>query len=434
MKYTIGNFLMMVTLATAFLSCSTNDQKATNQNITKASIKETDEGYRIFLDNEPFFIKGAGVERGSIDALAKHGANAVRTWGTEDAQKVLDNAQKYGLKVMMGLRIGIERHGFDYNDEEKVKEQLAQVKSKVMKYKDHPALIMWGIGNELNHEYTNPKVWDAVNDISKMIHEVDPHHLTTTPLAGLNSKEVEWIETKATDLDFLSVQLYGPMDFLPQIIDESTYTGPLIVTEWGATGWWEVAKTEWNAPIENNSSVKADLYLSRYQNSIMTQTNQIMGSFVFLWGQKQERTPTWFGMFMPDGNETESIDAMHFAWNESWPENRSPRLVDFTLDGKKATDNIKLNQELAYNSEVIVTDPDNDKLQYRWEVMEESQSKKTGGDKEYIPDVVDGIFVNDSTENASFKCPKDPGAYRLFIYVNDGNGHTAHANIPFLVE
>ena len=27
-----------------------------------------------------------------------------------------------------------------------------------------------------------------------------------------------------------------------------------------------------------------------------------------------------------------------------------------------------------------------------------------------------------------------PGEYRLFAYAYDGNGHAAHANIPFLVE
>ncbi|MEM9987656.1 MAG: hypothetical protein AAF804_21405, partial [Bacteroidota bacterium] len=226
--------------------------------------------------------------------------------------------------------------------------------------------MIWGIGNEINHQSSNPKVWDAVNDISKMIHKVDPNHLTTTPLAGIDERNVGLVKKRAPDLDFLSVQVYAPIDVLPRLVKESGYEGPLLVTEWGATGWWEVPKTTWGAPIENNSSVKADLYLSRYQKSIASQSEQLIGSFVFLWGQKQERTPTWFGMFLPDGQETESVDVMHYAWNGTWPDNRTPRVNDFTLDGQRANDNIKLSAGQMYTAQVEASDPDGDALSYRW--------------------------------------------------------------------
>ena len=328
----------------------------------------------------------------------------------------------------------MERQGFDYNDEKAVEEQLNRVRERVLKLKDHPALMIWGIGNELNHYSKNPKVWDAVNEISRMIHDVDPNHLTTTPLAGINEEYVDLIADRAPDLDFLSVQLYAPIDRLSELITTSNYKGPLLVTEWGATGYWEVDTTEWGAPFENNSSVKADLYLRRYEKSILGQSEQVIGSFVFLWGQKQERTPTWFGMFMPDGSETESVDAMHYAWNGKWPENRTPRLHNFTLNGQKAINNIKLSAGTTYLAQVEATDSDNDNLIFRWEIMKESASQKTGGDREKIPEIIEGLFPDNRDSNVSFLAPSQPGAYRLFIYVEDGHLHTAHANIPFLVE
>ena len=159
-----------------------------------------------------------------------------------------------------------------------------------------------------------------------------------------------------------------------------------------------------------------------------------MGYFVFLWGQKQERTPTWFGMFMPDGNETESVDVMHYVWNGRWPENRTPRIHDFTLGGQKAIDNIKLKAGNTYRSQVIVRDLDNDELTYRWVIRRESESKKSGGDQEYIPDAIDDLFTENSSNTTNLVAPSKQGAYRLFIYVEDANNHTAHANIPFLVE
>ncbi|MGD1957530.1 MAG: glycoside hydrolase family 2 TIM barrel-domain containing protein [Fulvivirga sp.] len=402
--------------------------------ITKSEIRLTDKGYRIFLNGEPFYVKGAGVHQGSLESLVEHGANAIRTWSTDNGLEVLDRVHKLGLKVTMGVWVGLERHGFDYDNQVAVKEQLASIRTKVIALKDHPALMAWSIGNELNLQSRNPKVWNAVNEISKMIHTLDPNHITTTPLSGIEKKDVDLIANRAPDLDFLSVQLYGAIEILPELITKSGYEGPLMVTEWGATGYWEVGTTEWGAPIENNSSEKADGYLRRYQNSILSQSQQVVGSFVFLWGQKQERTPTWFGMFMPDGKETESIDAMHYAWNGKWPENRSPRLLDFTLEGQRAVNNIRLKPDDTYRAQVKVSDPDNDKLTFQWEVMKESTSTKTGGDAEYIPAVITGLFPKGNKDNTTFKAPNQPGAYRLFIYVEDGNNHAAHANIPFWVE
>ena len=420
-------------LVSLLLYGCTNIQNMNGQK-TISEIRMTDEGYRIFLNNEPFFIKGAGVDNGDIDALANHGANSLRTWSTENGEAVLDKAQQLGLKVMMGIWVGLERHGFDYDNEQAVLEQLERIRERVVALKDHPALMIWGIGNEMNLESQNPKVWDAVNDIAKMIHDIDPHHVTTTPLAGIDKKTVALVKRKAPEVDFLSVQVYGAMDVLPELIQGSGYNDPLLITEWGATGYWEVEKTEWGAPLEHHSSKKADLYLKRYQKSILGQSKQVMGSFVFLWGQKQERTPTWFGMFMPDGNESESVDVMHYAWNNEWPENRSPRLIDFTLAGKRANDNVRLKAKESYSAEIKVQDPDDDQLIYDWEIRRESQSTKSGGDAEYIPEKIDGLFEEALSNVTSFNAPEDPGAYRLFIYVKDGNGHTAHANIPFSVE
>ena len=436
-NYPFKPSLYTLIIALVLLACGSSQQENEADAISKSEIRMTDEGYQLFVNDEPFYIKGAGLEYGSIPALAAHGANSMRTWRTDNGQRsgkeVLDEAHANGLKVTMGIDVGRERLGFDYDDEAAVAAQLERIRAEVMDLKDHPALIIWGIGNELNHHSENPKVWDAVNEISEMIHEIDPNHLTTTSLAGMNKEYVDLVVERAPDLDILSVQMYAEIEILPQRIEESGYDGPLMVTEWGATGYWEVPSTEWGAPLENNSSVKADFYRSRFRKSIESQKGQVIGSYVFLWGQKQERTPTWFGMFMPDGNETESIDAMHYIWNDAWPENRTPRLNDFMLEGKKAPDNIKLKAGQTYEAMADVTDPEGDALTYVWEIMRESNTNATGGDAEEVPEAIEGLITTEPGAEVSFKAPA-AGAYRLFISVKDGNGHTAHANIPFFVE
>ena len=179
----------------------------------KVTIIQTDGKYSLEVDGEPFYINGAGLEFGSIASLAKYKGNSFRTWRTENgkntALEILDEAHKYGLKVTMGIEVARERHGFDYNDEQAVANQLERIRQEVMALKDHPALLIWAIGNELNLRYTNYKVWNAVNDISKMIHEIDPNHPTTTTLAGISKREIDQIKKRAPDLDLLSFQVYG---------------------------------------------------------------------------------------------------------------------------------------------------------------------------------------------------------------------------------
>lgn len=417
---------------------SSEPTTATNTGITKAEIRQTDGNYQLFINGAPFFIEGAGLEFGNVEALAKHGGNSFRTWRTDNGQssgkEVLDRAQASGLYVTMGIEVARERHGFDYNDEAAVKEQFERIKTEIQAYKDHPALIIWAIGNELNLRATNPKVWDAVNQISEYIHEVDPNHLTTSTLAGIDKELVDNIKERAADLDLLSIQMYADIVNLKQKVTESGWTGPYMVTEWGATGHWEVGTTEWEAPIENNSTQKANFYLERYQTAILPNRDQCVGSYVFLWGQKQERTPTWYGMFMPDGEETASVDVMHYLWNDTWPDNRSPQLDSFLLDGKVAESSIYLEAGKSYTSEVFANDPDGDALAYHYEIKPESTDLGDGGDHESVPPSMEGLITENGKAAITFTAPETEGAYRILVTVADGQNHMGHANIPFFVK
>ncbi len=258
-----GNCVLTLVCSAALVACNhclaQPESKTESAGPVKVELRKTDDRYQLFVDHRPFYIKGAGLEYGNQEKLAEHGGNAIRTWradtARESGQQLLDRARKNGLYVAMGLDMARERHGFDYNDPVAVARQLEAMKAEVLKYKDHPTLIIWIIGNELNLNARNPKVWDALNDISKMIHEVDPNHLTTTALAGISKDLVGQIKSRAPDLDLLSIQMYADIVNLPHYLQEDGWDGAYMVTEWGATGHWEVAKTEWGAPIENDSTV-----------------------------------------------------------------------------------------------------------------------------------------------------------------------------------
>ncbi|MBN1117249.1 MAG: DUF4434 domain-containing protein [Bacteroidales bacterium] len=432
---TIKNLFFIVLSLSLMMSCKTTEKKDAKGPV-KVELKQLEEGkYRLFVDGDEFFVKGAGCEFGKIEALGEHGANSFRTWRTEngqqDAIEVLDRAQESGLLVLMGLEVGRQRHGHDYGDTAWVNEQFEYLKGEVMRLKDHPALLGWAIGNELNLRTEDWRVYDAVNDISKMIHEIDPNHVTTTTTAGIGKTEVDEIKQRCTDIDFLSIQMYGDIVNLQQRIADTGWDGPYMVTEWGATGHWEVPSTPWGANIEQTSKEKAEAFIHRYKVAIEADKDNCLGSYVFLWGQKQERTPTWYGMFLENGDETETVDAMHYLWTGKWPENRCPTLDSFRLNGLTAYDFIKLKEEDKLNAVVYARDYENDTLAYTWEIMPESTDLGDGGDFENRPNTV---LTYKGTENEVFDLPETPGAYRIFIYVQDSHKNAATANIPFFVE
>lgn len=432
-------YLFLVSLL-IISGCNSNPEKTENSEPVPLIVKleQTGEKYTLRVNGEPYTILGAGTELQRIPELAAAGANSCRSWSTvmDDytAREFLNLAHEHNLTVTMGLDVKKERNGFDYNDSLAVLKQLEYMKSEVLKYKDHPALIVWGIGNELNLNYSNYKVWDAVNEIAKMIKEVDPNHLTTTMLAGIKKEDVEQIEKRAPELDFLSIQMYGDLPNLQQRIKESGYKGPYVVSEWGATGHWEVARTSWDAPIEQTSHEKAESYIHRFNVAIRADSLHCLGSYVFFWGQKQERTPTWYGLFTEEGGHTETIDAMHYLWKGEWPENRAPRLDSLRLNGLSAYDNIRLQPKGRYPAKVFIHNFENDSLEYSWEIMPESTDLGVGGDRESRPETLHGLIPDPHQWKITLEAPAEKGAYRLFVYVRDNQQKVATANLPFLVQ
>ena len=428
----VGYLALSVLSMAAAMAQTTNPSRLTQP--VRVQIRQQGNQFQLIRAGQPYFVKGAGGSQ-YPDRIAAYGGNSIRTWSTRNGQHVLDSAQQYGLTVLMGLDVARERHGFNYDDTTAVKKQLETIRAEVLKYKDHPALLAWGIGNELNLQYKNPKVWQAVNAISSMIHALDPNHPTCTVLAGINKELVDNIRARCPAIDFLGVNTYAGLATLPKAIAGAGWTGAYIVTEWGPTGHWEGLSTAWKSPIEETSSEKAAVYKSRYEASVDQDRAACVGSYVFLWGQKQERTPTWYGLFTEKGEETEVMDVLHYLWSARWPANQAPHVYSLQLAGKKAVQNIYVKPGVVYPALAVVNDPDGDTLNYRWELLPEPTQVGEGGDFEARPRPVDNAFSGSANKGqVSLVAPPKAGAYRLFMYVSDGHNNVATANLPFYVN
>lgn len=431
MRFSVLQLSVLVMIVAGMNATTINARELTP---IKAEIVEKDGKFTLLRGGKPYLVKGAGVVWIEYSTIAERGGNSVRTWGIDHAQARLDAAHRNGLTVSLNLPIVSERFGMNYDNEIDVVSQLARARIIVDRYKNHPALLAWIIGNELNYASTNIKVYDAVNQISQLVHQLDPNHLTTTTLTAVEPEYMEQVLERVTDLDFISIQMYGAIAILERFARESLNGVPFMVTEWGPLGHWEVGTTRWGAPIEQTSTEKAKRILSTYEDILRPLQGHSLGSYVFLWGQKQERTSTWYSMYLYSGESTESVDAMQKAWTGEWPENRAPSIKRMRLHNKKAQQSITLEAGKKYQAVVRANDPDDDPLSYYWAVRKESTSTAEGGDAESDLPELNGLLQSFHTEEIVLLAPRVGGAYRLFVEVFDDKGHASHANIPFLVS
>lgn len=433
----------IIALATFILvAASCNREKKSTDVLnppSRVEVKQVDGKYHFFVNDEIFEVKGVGGG-GNLEFLHESGGNALRTWSANNGKQLLDTAYKYNLMIAMGLSMGQELHGFDYNDTAAVGKQFRNIKNAVDSYKNHPNLLCWVAGNELNLSPVrgtpvNPKVWDAVKEVVDYVHKTDPKHPITTAFAGVSKDVVVAALERCPDLDFLSFQVYGGLGRIPDQAKEAGVTKPYAITEYGPVGHWEMPSTEWGREIEETSAVKASGLWDRIQKGIVLDNSGLnLGGFAFVWGQKQERTPTWYGMFIKSGESIAVVDELTRYWTGSYPENRAPKVDSLQVDGKVATDNIYLKPGLEYTAKVFASDPNGDKLTYVWILLKEVVERSQGGAREIEPETVPVEILSDADGVLRFKSPSLGGEYRLFSYVYDGKNKVGTANTPFFVK
>jgi len=401
---------------------------------TVFEISEQWEQWTLTKNGEPFFVKGAVALR-HLEQLSRCGGNAIRVW--RQYETGLDQAREQGLYVKVSLPVGAERNGMDWNDTAMVENNIAEVMEIVEKYKNHPSLMLWGIGNEIDWippgiPY-NPKLWDWVEEIARRIKETDPNHPVMTVIGDSDfDRKTREIAIRCPSLDLLGINLYGDFSDKVDILNRN-WGRAYMVTEWGPHGHWMRPYTEWKAPMEESSSEKAATYRHSYTGVILQDPSHCLGSFVFLWGQKQEITHTWYGMFGRDGTRSEAVEVMQELWSGKAPGNRAPRVEELFIDGRARAVNLYLAPGMEYTAELVAHDGE-DELSWAWEIKAEVEPAPYAGQGEVPAEPIPGLIEDAGKAKISFKAPGKEGAYRLFAYAYDGKGNWGYANYPFYVR
>ena len=375
---------------------------------------------------KPYFIKGAGGDT-RLNQLAERGANSIRTWSTDGLENTLNNAAKAGLTVSAGIWLEPECSWFSYRNAEHCAKQAARVKAEVLRHRDHPALLAWGIGNEAEGDGTNTAFWQQIGRLAVLVREVDPAHPTFTALAGINAAKAGGLNREAPQLDFVGVNTYGGLFSLRKTLEEVKWTRPWVVTEWGPQGFWERPRGAGGMSLEQTSTEKAEMIQKAYAEAIAPR-GACLGSYVFVWGWKYEATTTWFGLLTHSGETTASLDALQHSWNGQRPANAAPSIIPITgVPGSAVAGGTVLTANTA------AQDADGDRLTWKWTVLPEAGPHNAGA-LPPLPTPVPDTVTESGQPQVIVKVPHQPGRYRVHVEVSDGNGHAATANAPLLVK
>lgn len=403
---------------------------AQEQQAIRVELKQSGDNWQLFRGGKPYFIKGAGGD-GPLNMLADCGGNSTRTWGIgPDTMQRLDEAHANGISVTLGLWLEHETRGFDYQDFDQINHQIEKTLAAVRKYKNHPAVLVWGVGNEMEGYQSgdNPAIWTHVEHLCRLIKKEDPNHPTMTVIAEIGGNRIPAIHQFCPSVDIIGINAYGGAASIPQRYKDGGGRKPYVVTEFGPAGPWESGRDSIGAVTEPFSNVKAIKYRQAYQNFIADKS-KCLGSYSFLWGQKMEATTTWFGMLLMDGRRTNIVDTMSELWTGVRPDNCAPE-----IDALKMTTANQVNPGEWIKLELQACDPDGDSLNVQWQVLPEADAYITAGDYKPNPIPIENAIVNSDTRSVTIKAPQKSGFYRVYSSVDDGKGSVATANLAFQVR
>ncbi|SHF44004.1 Glycosyl hydrolases family 2, TIM barrel domain [Mariniphaga anaerophila] len=454
--YTSLTFLTLILLG--FFSLRNLNKNKPVDETRKVYIKKTRDGYQLFRNGNPFFIQGAGGDS-YFKELAECGGNTIRLYDTLNLASKLDEAHKYNLAVIVDLPL--YRFETSYNQyliKEDVDLLKQEIQAIVKQHKNHPALLMWNLGNEIQYPvvfaknriaqntddvveifrvlFQRKKFIRTFNELIEFIHTEDPEHPVTTSVATNKFwKKLLNIHLYSPKIDIIGYNIFAPPQIIKSQLDKLSkliHLKPFYISEWGIEGPWAQEKTSWGAPIETTSTNKGKQYKDNY-SFFTNHYSQSLGSAVFFWGQKQERTHTWFNIFDEDGRKSQAYCELQKIWKKSSTSFEPPDIKYMLVNKKGAKDNMVFLPNSLNKAEVLLNSKIDSALQIHWEIHEEGWNYEGGGAKHKITKKISVRFEQIKNNEVTFLAPEHEGPYRIFAYVYDKDGYFATTNTPFYV-
>jgi len=416
---------------------------------TVFTTKKADGVWKLYKGEAEFYINGAATNN-YYGTVKDWGGNVVRTYSTNgDTKAILDEAWSKGLYVNMGLAMK-DSDVFDYSSSsnaDAIVEQLENHRTWVRRFRNHPAVLCWSVGNEAEtgDAQKNKVYFKEVEKVAAMIKKEDPNHPVTIAFANSDvNGRVKVLMENAPSIDILSINMYYPnVGNVAKNMTSAGWDKPWMITEFGPRGTWALSASSdpktlpWGGLEEMTSTEKAAIYSKIWREDIKANESKgCIGSFIFVWGyQTHGDVLPWYSLFDMKGNSFGGVDEISECWTGQKIANPAPRIEDrskMTLNGKTSGQGVEVAAGSTGNiAKVEATSPSGQPLNYHWLINKDERLPNGTS----MPDGIAGLIVKDGESEATFTAPTETGAYRLYVFVTDQTNHkSALACIPFLVK
>jgi hypothetical protein len=224
------------------------------------------QGREFLVNGEPFAVNGVSYspisicedwrgalqrdrpDRYSVDfpLMADLGINTVRIYSTFMTKAMLDAAWAEGLYVIPTFQVDPLQLTCA-NGKTRVKDRFVDV---VNKWKDHPAILAWLVGNEVNVNLGTASLcadwYPTLDSIAQAAHAAEGASFHPVGTANADTPGLGDIcqagcsdDTRLPNLDFWGAQIYRGCGFAGVFNDyqKPDCSRPLILTEFGADAW-----------------------------------------------------------------------------------------------------------------------------------------------------------------------------------------------------
>jgi len=296
--------------------------------------------------------------------------NTVRTYidfGTTDtALQILDKLYQNGIMAIVGV---------DSDGRGDVDNALAVV----AKYRDHPAILMWMVGNEWNINCfgtVDPAVRAPTTielqaaaakaqDIATRIKVVDPNHLVATGYGDLAFPDLNttknFVQNACTSVDVWGINVYRGATFGTTFTDwKSISAKPMFISEFGTDSYKAAAFGAYPITGSEDEQMQSDfnvsLWMDLYKNLSAKDSSKVaLGGAVFSWNDE------WWKVNSSGGGDNSRQDngGYYTTWNkDAFPDGCGNEeyfgIVKISRAVKKAYNELKTRFDPAYTPPTIV--------------------------------------------------------------------------------